>query len=174
MKGKILGGTLAAAAVAAPMGAYYEGVFPVGYLDPVGIPTDCIGETHGAQVGVQRFTFDQCVGNYSTRLKANWDNGLANCIFRDVTVPQGAALMSFADNAGIGNTCGSTMVRLLNAGAEPEDWCAQMLRWTYAHKFGVRVELPGLVKRRNTEYHVCVARDVAQARNAFKSTTNGG
>jgi len=158
MKGKIIGGTLAAVVIASPMGAYYEGVFPVGYADPVGIPTDCVGDTHGAKVGVQRFTFEECLRRYDERLQANWDNGLANCIQQDVTVTQGAALISFADNAGIGATCGSTMVRMINAGVSADTWCQQMKRWTKARLVGVTIELPGLVKRRAAETNMCLGR----------------
>jgi lysozyme len=156
VRAKIIGGTAAAVALAAPMGAYYEGVFPIGYADPVGIPTDCVGETQGAKVGVQRFTFEQCLRRYNARLQANWDRGLSDCIVTDVTVWQGAALLSFSDNAGIAATCGSTMVRMLNAGAPPDIWCAQMNRWVYAKKVGVTIRLSGLVKRRAAETALCL------------------
>jgi len=162
VKAKVVGGTLAAVALAAPMGAYYEGVLPVGYADPVGIPTDCVGETQGAKVGVQRFTFAQCLQRYSVRLQANWDNGLSNCIVQDVTVNQGAALMSFSDNNGISATCSSTMVRMLNAGAPPDIWCPQMKRWVYAKKFGISIQLPGLVKRRDAEMAMCLGKQPEQ------------
>jgi lysozyme len=173
-RGRIIGGVVAAASIATPLGAYYEGVFPTGYADPVGIPTDCVGDTHGARIGVQRYTFDQCVANYTTRLRSNWDNGLAKCISRDVTAPQGAALMSFSDNVGIGAACTSKMVRLLNDGAPPATWCAQMFRWTKATILFVKVELPGLVKRRDTEYRVCIAPDIESARAALPSQSVGG
>lgn len=162
-RARIIGGVLAACCIAAPLGTYYEGILPVGYADPVGIPTDCIGETHGAQIGVQRYTADECVARYSARLQRNWI-ALSACITQDVTVPQAAALMSFSDNVGIRKTCGSTMVRLLNAGADSATWCRQMLRWTHATKLGVTIELPGLVKRRQSEYRACIARDVEHAK----------
>lgn len=154
-RARILGGTLATVvAVAAPMGAYYEGVFPVGYLDPVRIPTDCIGETDGARVGVQRFTVEQCISRYDERLRRNWES-LSRCVHRDVTVPQAAALVSFSDNVGVPRTCSSTMVRQLNAGASPAEWCAQISRWNQATVLGVLVELPGLTKRRASERAMC-------------------
>lgn len=165
-RARIIGGVLAACCIAAPLGTYYEGILPVGYTDPVGIPTDCIGETDGARVGVQRYTAEQCVARYSERLQRNW-MALSACITQDVTVPQAAALMSFADNVGIPSTCRSTLVRLLNAGADSSVWCAQMLRWTHATKLGVTIELPGLVKRRRSEYMACIARDAAQAKAAL-------
>lgn len=158
-KGRIIGGTLAAAALAGPMGAYYEGNFPIGYRDPVGTPTDCVGETGpDVVVGKQRFTFEQCLARYQPRLARNWTDGLSYCIHRDVTLPQGAALISFADNVGIQATCASTMVRMLNAGAPPVQWCAQMDRWNKATLPIVRmmIVLPGLTKRRASEHAMCL------------------
>lgn len=156
-KARILGGTLAAAvSVAAPMGAYYEGVFPVGYADPVGIPTDCIGETEGAQIGVQRFTVEQCIARYDARLARNWELLSNRCVHRDVTVPEVGALISWSDNVGIGAACTSTLVRLLNAGASPAQWCAQLLRWNKATLLGVKIVLPGLTKRRRSEMAMCL------------------
>ncbi len=156
-RAKILGGTLAAVAVAVPMGAYYEGIFPVGYADPVGIPTECIGETGpGVRVGVQRYTWDECVARYAPRLQRVWDDGLSTCIRQDVTIPQGAALISWADNVGLAAACRSTLVRMLNAGAEPETWCAQLTHWNKGTLLGVKFVLPGLTKRRASERAMCL------------------
>ena len=159
-RGKIIGGSVAAAALAGGMGAYFEGVLPVGYADPVGIPTDCIGETGpDVRIGHQRFTFAECVARYEPRLQRVWDDGLSRCIYRDVTLSQGGALMSWGDNVGIAAACGSTLVRLLNAGVPPERWCAQLTRWDKATKFGVTITLPGLTKRRAAEREMCNGRD---------------
>lgn len=158
MKARIIGGSLGfAITIAASMGSYYEGILPVGYADPVGIPTDCIGETEGAKVGVQRFTVEQCIARYDARLQRTWE-ALSGCIRRDVTVPQAAALTSFADNTGVLATCDSTMIKMLNAGAEPNVWCAQMARWNKARYLGKVVELPGLTKRRASERAMCEGR----------------
>lgn len=147
------------AAVAAPMGAYYEGVYPQGYADPVGIPTDCIGETGpDVRIGVQRFTFDECVARYPVRLQKVW-RGLSGCLNAEVTAGQGASLMSFADNTGIRATCTSTMARLINAGADGSVWCAQIPRWNKATFMGVKITLAGLTKRRASEYAMCMGRD---------------
>ena len=159
-RAKIIGGTLAAVTVAVPMGSYYEGVFPRGYADPVGIPTECIGETGpGVRVGVQRYTWDECVARYAPRLARVWDEGLSTCIRQDVTIPQGAALISWADNIGLAAACRSTLVRLLNAGAEPEVWCQQLTRWDKATRLGVTITLPGLTKRRASERAMCLGDD---------------
>lgn len=156
-RGRIIGGSaMSVAAVAAPMGAYYEGVFPIGYADPVGIPTDCIGETGpDVVIGKQRFTFDECLARYPERLARNWTDGLSRCVYHDVTVPEGAALVSWSDNVGISAACRSTLVHMLNAGASPAQWCAQLSRWNKATKFGITFELPGLTKRRASERAMC-------------------
>ena len=160
MRARILGaGVAAAAAVAAPMGAYYEGIFPVGYADPVGIPTDCVGETDGARIGVQRYSFAECLARYQPRLQRVWTEGLSRCIYHDITVHQGAALMSWADNVGVGAACTSTLVRLINAGAPPTAWCQQLQRWDKATLAGVTITLPGLTKRRASEKAMCLGVD---------------
>jgi GH24 family phage-related lysozyme (muramidase) len=159
-RARIIGGSAAAAALASGMGAYYEGVFPVGYADPAGIPTDCIGETGpDVRIGHQRYTFDECVRRYPPRLQRVWDDGLSRCVAQDVSLHQGAALMSWADNVGITAACSSTLVRMLNAGAEPAVWCAQLPRWDKARVLGVMVTLPGLTKRRISERTMCLGGD---------------
>ena len=135
----------------------FEGFRSAPYLDPVGIPTDCIGETGpDVVIGKQRFTFDECVARYEPRLQRNWTHGLAMCITRDVTVPQGAALVSWADNVGIYAACNSTLVRMLNVGAPPVRWCAQLTRWNKATYLGTKIVLPGLTKRRASERAMCM------------------
>ena len=163
-RARIIGGTVGAmVAIAAPMGVYFEGVFPVGYADPVGIATDCIGETEGARVGVQRHTYAECLARYDARLAGRWEALSTSCIHHDVTVHEAAAIVSWADNIGIYAACTSTLVRMLNAGARAVAWCAQMLRWTKATLLGVKIELPGLVKRRRAEHAMCLGRDWRQA-----------
>ncbi len=172
-RGKILGGVAAAASLAGGMGAYYEGVFPIGYADPVGIPTDCVGETGpDVRIGVQRYTFDQCLARYEPRLQRVWNDGLSRCIHRDVAPHEGAALMSWADNVGIYAACTSTLVRMINAGAEPAAWCNQLPRWNKATKLGIKIVLPGLTKRRASEREMCLGRDWATVVNV--RWTSGG
>lgn len=70
---------------------------------------------------------------------------------RLVTVPltdnELAALISFSYNVGVSALAGSTLLRLLNAGAPKESVAEQFGRWTKA----AGKELPGLVKRRAAE-----------------------
>lgn len=158
---RVKGGIAVAAvtALAVPMGAYYEGVYPRAYSDPVGIPTECIGETGpGVRVGVQRYSWDECVARYPVRLQKTWD-ALGACIDAEVTVGEGAALISFADNVGIRATCTSTLARLMNAGAVGNVWCHQLTRWDKATLAGIKITLRGLTKRRASELRMCLGQD---------------
>lgn len=79
---------------------------------------------------------------------------LAECI-GDVPLSKGEwdAYVSWAYNVGTGAACRSTLVRKLKQ--TPPDYagaCAELLKWT---KAGGR-ELPGLVKRREAEYRMCM------------------
>lgn len=155
-RSRILGGTLAAVfALGAPCTAYFEGVIPHTYADPVGIPTACVGET-GPHIRMgQTYTVAECMTMFDKRLRLEWSR-VEPCIAVDVTVPQAAAILSWSYNVGATAACHSTLVRLLNAGAPPDAWCAQLSRWTKATKLGVSIELPGLVKRRAAERAMCL------------------
>jgi lysozyme len=155
MKGRLAAVLGAAVTIATPLGAYYEGAIPRTYVDPIGITTGCLGETGKAADWINMHTMAECVVRYSGRLRTVGEQ-LDRCIDVDVAPNEAAALISFADNIGVAATCGSTMVRMLNAGAGPEAWCGEMLRWNKARKFGVLIVLPGLQKRRAAEMKVCL------------------
>jgi lysozyme len=127
----------------------WEGLELQGYADPIGIPTDCYGNTHGAQVGVWR-TIEQCEALLSAEVR-RVAQGLARCVTRPVYPHEAAALISWAYNVGTGAACGSTLVRKLNAGMP---FCAELDRWVYA---GGR-KWQGLVNRRAAERAVCEGR----------------
>lgn len=154
---RIAGAASAAAVVAATAGgvAYFEGVIPHTYRDPVGIPTACAGET-GPHIRMgQDYTMDQCLRMLDASLARHW-RGLERCVDAVLTINQAVALLSWTFNVGVGAACGSTLVRMLNSGTPPELWCHQLTRWTYATKLGVKVQLPGLVKRRAGELSMCL------------------
>ncbi len=148
-------------ALASPCVTYYEGYVPHSYADPVGITTACYGNTgYDIQSG-KTYTKSQCDKMLTDGLRRALDD-VDHCIGIGTSPPQAAALVSFTYNVGRNKLCNSTLARLANEGAAPEVWCAQMLRWTYATKFGVTLELPGLVKRRNAEFHMCLGQDWQQ------------
>lgn len=127
----------------------WEGLELQGYADPIGIPTDCWGNTHGAQVGVWR-TVAECEALLDAEVR-KVAHGLSQCITHPVKPHEAAALISWAYNVGTGAACGSTLVRRLNAGAE---FCSELSRWIYA---GGK-KWPGLVNRRAAERAMCEGR----------------
>lgn len=142
-------------ATAAPAVAWFEGVIPYTYRDPVGIPTACAGET-GPHIRMgQTFTIAECMDMMDASLWRHWME-MGRCSDAEVTWNQAAALLSWTYNVGVGNFCKSTLVKLLNSGAEPAIWCSQLSRWTKARKAGMLIELPGLVKRRAAERSMCL------------------
>ena len=155
INGKSMGTSAAlVAALASPLVAYYEGMIPHTYADPVGIPTICYGHT-GPDVTPGRVaTPDECKALLEGDL-AKALAGVDRCIVIDVTPNQAAALVSFAYNIGTGALCSSTLARLANARAPAAEWCAQMSRWTYGTILGIKIELPGLIKRRVSERAMC-------------------
>jgi lysozyme len=145
----------AACALCTPVVAYYEGMVPQTYSDPVGIPTICYGHT-GVDVVPGRIASEpECRELLSADLLRAVD-GVNQCIRVPLSVPQAAALVSFTFNVGSKNLCSSTLAREANAGDPPERWCYQLDRWVYATKLGFKLRMPGLVKRRATERRICL------------------
>lgn len=129
--------------------AGFEGLRQAAYLDPVGIPTICFGETKGVRLG-QRATLEQCKGMLTASLQLA-NHAVDDCIRAPLPDYRRAALVSFTYNVGKGALCGSTLARKLNAG-DVHGGCDEMLRWTMAK--GIR--LPGLVTRRQKERNMCL------------------
>lgn len=153
-KGKIVAAAAAAAiAIAAPVVAYFEGYIPTTYADPVGIPTICFGHTGKDVTPGRKASRAEC----EEILRHDLNSAVAS-VYRCIGVPmephQLAAMTSFVFNVGEGALCRSTLARKANYG----DWigaCAELSKWTKATKLGVKVELPGLVKRRALERKMC-------------------
>ncbi|UOD30693.1 lysozyme [Massilia violaceinigra] len=136
-------------AIAAVFVGGFEGLRQAAYLDPVGIPTICFGETKGVRLG-QRATLAQCDAMLAASLQLA-NRAVDDCIRVPLPDYRRAAVVSFTYNVGRDAMCGSTMARKLNAG-DTLGGCDELLRWTYAK--GVR--LPGLVKRRAVERNMCM------------------
>ena len=138
-----------ALALAAPLVVYFEGTIPRTYRDPIGILTSCTGHTGPELRMGQTWTQEQCDQQlYADLLK---HSEALDCIKRPLTDGQKAAFLSFAFNVGNSAFCKSTLARKANAG-DMAGACAELLRWTRAGD----KELPGLVRRRNAEYQLCV------------------
>ncbi len=139
-------GLLAAAACIAA----FEGLRTAAYLDPVGIPTICFGETKGVKMG-HTATPEQCKEMLGNRV-VEFDNAVVRCIGYAPAPGPRAAFVSLAYNIGEPKFCGSTLARLARDG-EIEQACQQLDRWVYAKG----VVLPGLVKRRAEEKQLCLS-----------------
>lgn len=148
-RAKVAAGLGAAAiALAVPVVAQWEGLRTTPYLDPVGIPTVCYGETHAQ---MRAYTPAECKAMLLESLEKHGQD-IAACLAPSLPDHQKAAALSFGYNVGAAKLCGSTFARKLNA-RDPSA-CAELSRWTYA---GGK-ELPGLVKRRAAERALCEGR----------------
>lgn len=125
------------------------------YLDIVGVPTACFGETQGIKLG-DRFTDRQCREMLDRRLSDDYRAGLHR-YFTTVTIAtrltpeRDAAYVSLAYNVGIRGAGRSTATRRLNAG-DIAGGCQALTWW---NKAGGRV-VRGLVRRRSEEYTLCM------------------
>jgi lysozyme len=140
-------------AIAFACAAGFEGLRTISYLDPVGIPTRCFGHTEGVRLG-QRSTEEECKELLVDDL-LKYNDGVRSCVRVTMSPSREAGLTSFAFNVGIGAFCGSTLVKRLNMG-DPGA-CNELLKWTKATKAGVKITLPGLVRRRQEERRLCLA-----------------
>jgi lysozyme len=130
----------------------FEGLRTVAYLDPVGIPTVCFGETKGVKLG-DRYTKEECKDMLKESLVEH-ERGMRKCLGRPDDIPDltYGAFLSFTYNVGVGAFCKSTMVRKANAG-DLVGACNELPRWTKAKG----ITLPGLVTRREEEKQMCLA-----------------
>ena len=146
-----------ALAATAGLVASFEGFRTVAYLDPVGIPTACFGRTEGVQLG-QRYSDAECE-EYLFEEVVKFQRAVRQRVDVPLSTGQLAAFTSFTYNVGVSNFESSTLRRRLNAG-DFQGACDELLRWRYATKAGVKVELPGLVRRREAERELCLEPDV--------------
>lgn len=127
----------------------WEGVSLTPYTDIVGVRTVCYGQT--GPLASKSYTQAECdamlqseLGRYLTELDA--------CIDADLRRHEWAALLSWAYNVGTPSACRSTLVRKINAGAGPAEFCPELLRWNRAGGKVVR----GLTNRRQAEFRMCM------------------
>ncbi|MBN3816266.1 lysozyme [Paraburkholderia sp. Se-20369] len=155
---KTLAGVVGAAAAALLVSVVpkFEGVKLIGYRDPIGIPTKCMGDTTNVVVG-QRYSDAECRESLERQLISHAEPVLKCTPGLKGHTYQLAAAVSFAYNVGPAAYCGSTTAKRFNAG----DWrgaCRALNeadngrpQWVTA---GGRV-LPGLVQRRAEERALC-------------------
>jgi lysozyme len=148
---------LGASAIAVALIAGFEGYSGKAYDDGVGVQTVGFGSTRH-QDGQPVSKGDTVTPQRAVVMLAieadQIAQELAACI-GDVPLyrHEWDAYVSWAYNVGSAAACRSTLVKKLKA--NPPDYtgaCRELLKWT---KAGGR-ELPGLVKRRQAEYSICM------------------
>lgn len=127
----------------------FEGTETTGYLDPVGIPTKCMGDTTNVIVG-HRYSAAECRESLQTQLIAHAGPVLECTPSLAGRTDALAAAVSFAYNVGVSAYCTSTMAARVREG-DLAGACAQLSRWVYAKG----KKLTGLVKRRAAERALC-------------------
>lgn len=92
---------------------FYEGMVLRGYLDPIGIPTKCAGDTYGVEVG-KRYTLQECKESLERQL-VNHAEPVLKCApyLRDKPFFLAAAV---DHNYHMGKFCGTTMEKEFKAG----------------------------------------------------------
>jgi len=135
----------------------------VGYVDVVGVPTKCYGDTQNVEVG-RRYTAAECQDSLERQLIAHAEPVMKCTPQLSVCTIAGAkcytqivAFVDFAYNVGPVAYCGSSVARAVRA----SEWAIACVRlnekpsgqpqWVYA---GGKV-WPGLVRRRGVERDLC-------------------
>lgn len=151
-KAVVTGGIAAAAAgviaLATMVVKPWEGVSLTPYTDIVGVQTVCYGETN---VAMRKYTMAECDELLQSDLGRRLAE-LGKCIHMPLRENEFAAILSLAYNVGTSAVCKSTLVRKVNAGAAPAEFCPELLRWNRA---GGR-EVRGLTNRRKAEMALCM------------------
>lgn len=145
--GLIAGSGIALSSAIAFVGGW-EGLRQEAYRDVVGVWTVCYGKTKGVRP-TDRYSKAQCDEMLAVEILV-YEAALDQCL--TVTVPEGMkiALVSWTYNVGAGAACGSTLMRLANAG-DLAGACDELQRWNRA---GGRV-WRGLTRRRISEMEMC-------------------
>ena len=129
--------------------ATHEGYRSEASKDAVGIPTLGFGETAGVKMG-DKTTPERALVQLLESTEKHAD-AIRQCIHVPLYQHEFDAYISLAYNIGTGAFCRSTLVKKLNA-KDYAGACEEIRRW---NKAGGKV-LPGLVKRRDVEYRMCI------------------
>ena len=142
-----IGGAVAGVLVALVAG--FEGLRTTAYRDIVGVPTVCYGETQNVRMG-DRYSAAECKAMLLRSLQT-YAAGIERCVTVPLPDERYVALVSWAYNVGVGAACGSTAVRLINAGRTREG-CDALLLWNRADG----KVAAGLTRRREAERALCL------------------
>ena len=155
-KGKISAIVLAVALIGA-----YEGLSEPAYLDIVGIPTICYGETKGVKLGDTK-TKSECDAILVARIQ-EFNEELNQCIKTEVPDTFRISMVSLAYNNGAAAVCSSSIPRKIAVG-DLVGACKTMLEFNKVCIKRDKVTkkclemkiIKGLDNRRKSEYTICV------------------
>ncbi|WP_299084147.1 lysozyme [uncultured Ruegeria sp.] len=140
--------------IAVPFVGRWEGLRLEAYLDIVGVPTVCYGETKGVELG-DTHTKAECDAMLAREVIAYRDAlrpaFSAETLLYRMPVTRDVAFSSLAYNVGVSRTSKSTAVQRLNEGSIAGA-CTALGWW---NRGGGRV-LRGLVNRRSEETELCM------------------
>lgn len=134
----------------------HEGFVPTAYKPlPEDVPTIGYGSTKhpdGTPVKMgEKITREQAEFYLKNDIQ-RFVKDMSSCIKVPVSQGEFDAFVSLTYNIGSGAFCKSTLVRKLNK-YDYDGACKEILKWSYFKG----KQLPGLVKRRNQEYQLCVS-----------------
>ena len=141
--------------------AGWEGVRYEAYRDIGGVPTICHGHTEGVRIG-DTASPAECRAMLKPEVQKHWD-----AVDRYISTPlepwEQIAFTDLSYNIGIKAFAGSTLVKLANQGNMPAA-CLQLLKWVYDTQSWYHPDpVPGLVKRRNFMFGICIGEGVEWA-----------
>ena len=140
----------------------------VAYIDAVGVPTACYGQTgkdlYGRTIKKgMTYSEDECLIMLEKSVK-HFEAMVDKAVRVEYASPyQKAALISFTYNVGEGNLRNSTLLNKLNKG-DHVGACEELVKWVYAKK----KKLPGLVSRRSEEMQWCLGEAPLEAVITFQ------
>lgn len=165
MNKKISAASVSAIAICLGLVMFYEGDVPVGYKDPIGIPTAGVGHT-GPDVIIGKW--------YDKATREGWlkedlseaASIVEECAPSSIDEYQRAAFISFALNVGKGKKNVKDGFCILKNGNTPthikkaregdkEGSCRALKSWITA---GGK-KLNGLIRRREAEYNLCMGNE---------------
>jgi lysozyme len=142
---RAIGALGAALIVATPFIAAKEGKRNSPYLDTVGVPTVCYGET---RVQMRRYSDAECLAMFNKALGEDFGPAVLRCTPGIADRPRVlASAISLAYNIGIAGYCRSTAARRFNAGKIAEG-CQAFMLWNRP---------PEIIGRRRKERDLCLS-----------------
>lgn len=138
-----------------------EGFRAAPYLDSAGVPTIGYGTTmyiDGKKVTMSDppISREYAESTMQATAKRFW-NAIVHAIKKDLNENQKTAIISLVYNIGVGGFLGSSLLKLINAGADQDSIRAAFLMWrkiTIKDKASgrlMKVDSQGLINRRNKE-----------------------